>query len=255
MLTENEETNIQPPADQAAEENSVIQNEQQSANNRNFFQNNKYTLMALLIAGLSGGTFAAFYLGAISVSAIVVAVGKIGLDIAFLESMSLLAASATLAGAAAGIATAFTTATYAISSGLSAFFKWATQPTTPSLETTPEELQPLVSDEDKDNAEQNNIDSANTLDIEQDIHEIEIVEEKKEDNSTHDMLAALNTIPPADTTPEIQVQNESDTSDDSALNMDSPVKAVKKEVAANTQSVEDKQDKDETPNNSIAANM
>ncbi len=44
MLTENEETNIQPPADQAAEENSVIQNEQQSANNRNFFQNNKWKI-------------------------------------------------------------------------------------------------------------------------------------------------------------------------------------------------------------------
>tara|TARA_B110000908_G_scaffold166973_1_gene219072 strand:- start:590 stop:1246 length:657 start_codon:yes stop_codon:yes gene_type:complete len=126
-----------------------------TANNKNFFQSNKFTLIALTaLTVLTGGAFAAFYFGAIAITAVVAAATTIGLDLAFLNSMSVLAASATIAGVGAATVTVVSAATAAISTGISACFSWASNlfntpvATSVALEEEEEEEEEVVVEEE-----------------------------------------------------------------------------------------------------------
>ncbi len=123
-----------------------------TANNKNFFQSNKFTLIALTaLTVLTGGAFAAFYFGAIAITAVVAAATTIGLDLAFLNSMSVLAASATIAGVGAATVTVVSAATAAISTGISACFSWASNlfntPVATSVALEEEEEEVVVEEE------------------------------------------------------------------------------------------------------------
>lgn len=132
--------------EQALERNGTY-SENKKANSRNFFQNNRSTLIALsIIAAISGAAFAIFYFGVVSVAAAVTFLGKFGLPLEALNSMSTLAASGILAGISAGFTSVVTATTYAVSSGFSALFNLFNKSTSKKGSTDTSEATQKITD-------------------------------------------------------------------------------------------------------------
>lgn len=124
------------------------ENLRKEAEKKSFYQRNKMSINTLTLALLAGGAFAAVYFTAgTTIPAVVGAATKLGVDLAFLESMSTLAASATIAGAGTAIAATAYKGLELVASGISAMVSWMMKPSTPAASSTPDNIK-LKEEED-----------------------------------------------------------------------------------------------------------
>lgn len=136
------------------------ENLRKEAEKKSFYQRNKMSINTLTLALLAGGAFAAVYFTAgTTIPAVVGAATKLGVDLAFLESMSTLAASATIAGAGTAIAATAYKGLELVVNGFSAMFSWMMKPSTPAASSTPDNIN-LKKEEEEEIVELN---SANTI--------------------------------------------------------------------------------------------